>query len=264
MMISPNKGPTNRFLFSFLAPVQPLVYTIVWTRFVYFYLLVTISFALFASTLLHNKVLLFALDGVLFFPIFILHIAQERLSRLFKVASFWGIFKSFLFILVIIVADQTFGSLVVQGPAYHEETVGWILYGEGIIAHPEEFIPLHILGVFRVIMSTVATGGLTTLIFGSRELNVMNYHVATLIGNSHTPIKMIFVAWPIWSLLRGWAYLCLMIGSAHLFLVIIRRRPLNGQLTRNYLLLGLLGSVVDVGLKVAFAPFWREMLQSLL
>ncbi len=244
---------------------SPLFHTLLWTRKLYIYLFCELLVSLMIGILLQNVFLLYALDAILFFPIFAAHIYHWKIARLFQVASFWGIVKSIIFITAILITGDRLDSIVSQGAVYHNDTLIWILTGEGIIAHPEQFIPLHISGVFRVVTSAMGSCGLITLIGGSRELNVMNFHVAQLLQSSHTPIRTLLFGWPIWSLLRGWSYLSLMVASAGMFFVIIRRHPFKWQTLGFYMLIGLMGCTIDVALKVWLAPQWRELLyQSLL
>ncbi len=91
--------------------------------------------------MLQNAFLLYALDAILFFPIFAAHIYYWEIARLFRVASFWGIVKSMVFISCILLIGDNLAPIVSQGPAYHHDTLNWILTGEGIIAHPEQFVP---------------------------------------------------------------------------------------------------------------------------
>ncbi len=233
---------------------------LLWTPYLYGYLVCEIVLALLISVLLRSQVLLFALDAALFFPIFAAHIHRDEIARLFRVASFWGVVKSLTFIAAILLTGDMLDGIVDQGPAYHADTLNWILYNEGTIAHPREFLPLHLLGVWRVVVSTMGSCGLTTLIGGARELNIMNFHVAQLLQMSAHPWRTIWLAWPTWSLLRGWAYLALMVASARTFLVIVRQRPWRWSDIRPYLLWGLAGCAVDAGLKGLFAPLWRVLL----
>ncbi len=121
-------------------------------------------------------------------------------------------------------------------------------------------MPLHIVGIFRVVAGAMGSCGLVTLVGGSRELNIMNFHVAQLLQSSRFPLGILLFGWPIWSLLRGWSYLSLMIGGTGMFFVIIRRHPFRRQTLGLYMLVGLLGCAVDVGLKIWLAPYWRELL----
>ncbi len=233
---------------------------LLWTPYLYGYLAGEIVLALLISVLLRSKILLFALDAVLFFPVFVAHIHRDEIARLFRVASFWGVVKSLVFIAAILLTGDRLDGIVDQGVAYHTDTLNWILYNEGTIANPREFLPLHLIGVWRVIFSTMGSCGLTTLIGGARELNIMNFHVAQLLQMSAHPWQTIWLAWPTWSLLRGWAYLSLMVASARTFFVIIRQRTWRWSDIRPYLLWGLAGCVVDAGLKVWLAPLWRVLL----
>lgn len=231
-----------------------------WTSQLYLYLVSEIALTLLVSIALQNPISLYALDAVFFFPVFAAHIYRQDIARLFRVASFWGIVKSSVFIGAILLSGNAFAPLVDQGMAYHADTLNWILHNEGTIAHPEQFLPLHAMGVWRVIFSSMGSCGLTTLIGGSRELNIMNYHVAQLLQMSRHPWQTLLFAWPIWSLLRGWAYLALMVAAAEGFFVILRRRPWRWAAIRPYALWGLVGCVVNAGLKVWLAPLWRVLL----
>jgi len=233
---------------------------IIWTPYLYLYILFEILFSFFVSVVLHNNILLYALDGILFFPVFAIHIYNWKVARLFRVASFWGIVKSVVFIAGILAFNNSIDGIVDQGLVYHNETLNWITTGEGIIANPEEFIPLHVIGVFRVIINTVGSCGLVTLIGGSRELNVMNFHVAKLIQISTDPFRIILFSWPLWSLIRGWSYLALMVSSAKLFFIIIRRHTISWRPLIFYTLFGLFGAAVDVVFKVYIASQWRILL----
>jgi len=219
--------------------------------------------ALAVSVLLRNSIALFTLDPLLFFPVFALHIARRRILRLFAVASFWGIWRSVLFVSVVWASGDHFDGFVSGAPEYHEDTLGWIQTGEGAIAHPEVFAWSHLAGLGRVSTSAAGSCGLTTLIGGSRELNIMNFHVAKLLQRAQNRRRILLFGWPVWSLLRGWAYLFVIAGTAPLFLDIVKRRRPQPRLAA-YFLVGVALSGADVALKILLAPYWRCLLSEAL
>lgn len=245
-----------------LTSAQAHIVKLLWSDYVYLYLLIEIIFSYLIGLILQNGFLIYTLDGLLFFPIFAVHIYNWRIGRLFRIASFWGIARSFILISSILIFDNRIDHLIDQGLDYHLVTLEWILTGEGLPARPEEFIPLHIIGAFRVIISSLGSCGLITLIAGARELNIMNFHVAKLVQTSSAPLQTLLWGWPIWSLIRGWSYLSLMIGSVGMFFEVLRRSTVKWQQLMPYMLVGLLGAALDTILKVILAPQWRELLKN--
>ena len=229
---------------------------------VYAYVLAEVVLALAVSLLLRSSVALFALDPLLFFPVFAVHLYRRRSARLVALTSLWGIWKSLLFVGLIAMSGNGIDPLVSGAAAYHVDTLNWIVHNEGLIAHPEIFSWLHLEGLCRVTVSAVASSGLTTLVAGSRELNLMNFHVARLLGMARDVWPALGLAWPVWSLLRGWAYLFVMMGTAPLFVCILtRRRPAYRRLA-PWFAAGVALAALDLGLKVLLAPAWRRLILS--
>ncbi len=227
---------------------------------VYVYIWVEVAAALAISVGCRNSIVLVALDPLLFFPVFVFHVYHRRIARLFATASFWGVWKSLLFMAVVCVSGGYLDEFVSGAPEYHADTLDWILTGEGTIAHPEVFAWYHLAGLWRVSSSAAASAGLTTLVGGSRELNIMNYHVAQLLLRAKVRWRIVLFGWPIWSLLRGWAYLFVISATAPLFFDIVKRRQPVWRQLASYGTTGLALAGVDLGLKVALAPLWRLLL----
>ena len=230
------------------------------TPWVYAYVAVEVAAALAASALARSATALVVLDPVLFFPVFAFHLYHRRTARLVALASLWGIWKSALFVAVVWASGDAMGPIVSGGPAYHADTLNWILHGEGTIAHPEVFAWRHLWGLGHVSLTSVASAGLTTLIGGARELNIMNYHVARLLGSAPRPWPVVLFGWPVWSVLRGWAYLFVMLGAGPLFFCIVRRRRPRWRQLAPWLAAGCGLAGVDLGLKILLAPWWRHLL----
>lgn len=232
------------------------------TRWVYAYVLVEVVLALAVSAVFRSSAALWALDPLLFFPVFAFHLYHRRSARLVGLVSLWGIWKSVLFMAFVWSTGDYMDSLISGAAAYHADTLGWITSGEGKIAHPEIFIPEHLWRLWHVALTAVASCGLTTLIGGARELNIMNFHVAKLLQSARDPWTIIFFGWPIWSLLRGWAYLCITMGMGRLFFCIVKRRRPEYRRLCVYLLIGCALAGVDLGLKILLAPSWRKLILS--
>jgi len=230
------------------------------TRWVYAYVLVEVALALAVSAGLRSSTALWVLDPILFFPVFAFHLYHRRWARLVGLVSLWGIWKSVLFMALVCFTGDYMDSLVSGAAAYHANTLAWITTGEGKIAHPEVFLPEHVWHLGHVALTAVASGGLTTLIGGAGELNIMNFHVAKLLQSSHNPWYIIFFGWPIWSLLRGWAYLFVTMGMGQFFFCIVTRRRPEYRRLCVFLLIGCALAGVDLGLKILLAPSWRELI----
>ena len=112
------------------------------SRILYVYLVCEIAAALILSLIAHQPVLLYVLDAVLFFPVFVYHIAGWQIKRLVQVASFWGIMKSLAFISAALLMGDAITPLVDQGPAYHIDTLNWIQTGK--YPPPDELIHIEI------------------------------------------------------------------------------------------------------------------------
>ena len=249
----------DHWVISLKEKAQPLC-TLVWTRYVYLYLFGGIFFSFLAGVFAQKPVILYTLDAVLFFPIFVAHVHEWKIKRLFQTATFWGFFKSVVLIGGVLALGDSLDRLVDRGLVYHREAMQWTLTGEGDMGVPETFIPQHIIGALKVLVSAAASCGLFALIGGSRELNIMNFHVAKLIQKSVHPLYALAFAWPPWSIIRGWAYLALMVGAAKFFLILIRRHAPNWKPVIFYSAFGLLGAAIDVILKASLAPYWRTLL----
>jgi len=203
---------------------------------------------------------LYALDPVLFFPVFVVHLYQRRSARLIGLTSLWGVWRSVLLIVAVAFAGDALDGLVAGGPEYHADTLRWIRFNEGEIAHPEVFTWEHAGGLWRVALSGAGSAGLTTLVAGGRELNLMNYHVAKLFQSADRGWPIACFGWPVWSILRGWAYLFVVMGTGPVFFDIVRRRRPRWRALAPWLAAGCLLAAVDLGLKIALAPAWRHLI----
>jgi len=205
--------------------------------------------------------LLIAFAPLTLWPSFAGAIRADRDGEALRKAILWAILLSAGIILFARLFPAHATANVVRGESYRAEMFGWIESGSGKEGDWRRFLPEHALhfGVFALL--SLLTGGYLGLALGAALLAYMNYFVASAMSASAHPFEVLTAAWFPWSVSRVLAFIA--------FGVILARpllRRLSWPWERRHFVWAVLaasGLILDVLLKIAFAPAFRERLHEL-
>jgi hypothetical protein len=151
--------------------------------------------------------------------------------------------------------------LFVHGDAYRREMFTFLLTGVGAEGNIRQFLPMHALhaGVFCAL--ALATGSLAAMPMGAALMNYMAFYVGALAASAAHPLRAVALAWVPWSLIRIASFVTL--GVVLAGPVLGRLFGFSYSLTaqRRWVGLAAAGLVLDVILKWALAPAWRDLIR---
>ena len=154
------------------------------------------------------------------------------------------------------------GRLFLHGEAYRREMFTFLLTGAGAEGDIRLFLPMHALHAVVFSALALVTGSLAAMPMGAALLNYMAYYVGALAASSAHPLRAVALAWVPWSLIRI---------ASFVTLGVVLAGPVLGRLfgfaytlrdQRRWVTLALAGLAVDVALKWALAPTWRDLIRS--
>ena len=205
--------------------------------------------------------LLIALAPLTLWPSFAGAIRADRDGEALRKAILWAILLSAGVILFARLFPVTAAANVVRGEGYRAEMFGWIESGTGKEADWRRFLPEHALHFGLFALLSAVTGGYLGLALGAALLAYMNYFVASAMSASAHPFEVLTTAWFPWSVSRVLAFIA--------FGVLLARPILKGlrwpyeRRHTFWFVLAAAGLVLDVLLKIAFAPAFQQRLHEL-
>jgi hypothetical protein len=154
------------------------------------------------------------------------------------------------------------GRLFIHGEAYRREMFEYLATGRGAEGDPRMFVPVHLRHVGTFCVLAVATGASLAMALGAGLMNFMAYYAGALGASSAEPWKAMLLAWVPWALIRIASFVTLgvILGGPLLARVIGFEYSLRSN--RSWIALAGAGLVVDILLKWALAPAWREMIRN--
>jgi len=153
------------------------------------------------------------------------------------------------------------GRLFLHGEAYRQEMFTFLLTGAGPEGNIRQFLPTHALHAVVFSALALATGSLAAMPMGAALMNYMAYYAGALAASSAHPLRAVLLAWVPWSLIRI---------ASFVTLGVVLAGPVLGRLIgfdyhlrdqRRWLTLALAGLGLDVLLKWALAPGWRDLIR---
>lgn len=153
------------------------------------------------------------------------------------------------------------GRLFIRGEVYRLEMFEYLRTGYGPEGDVRRFLPMHLAHAAVFCVLAIATGSLLAMPLGALLMNYMAYYAGALGAASADPWLAMFLAWAPWALVRIAAFVTLgvVLGApvlARLFGFKYRLRDRT-----RWIGLAAAGLALDVALKWALAPAWREMLR---
>ena len=154
------------------------------------------------------------------------------------------------------------GRLFLHGETYRREMFEFLLTGYGREGDIRQFLPQHLAHAAVFCVLAFATGGLLALTLGAYLMNYMAYYVGALGAASTQPWKAIPLAWVPWALIRIASFVTLGVILAGPLLGRILGFEYRLRAQRTWIALAAAGLAVDIVLKWALAPLWREMIRA--
>ena len=151
--------------------------------------------------------------------------------------------------------------LFVNGETYRREMFAFLLTGAGAEGNIRVFLPQHALHAVVFTALALATGSLAAMPMGAALMNYMGYYVGTLAASSAHPLRAVVLAWVPWSLVRIASFVTLGVVLAGPVLGRLFGFPYALRDQRRWILLALAGLALDVVLKWALAPGWRDLIR---
>jgi hypothetical protein len=154
-------------------------------------------------------------------------------------------------------------AMVLNGPAYRDEMLGWIRTGEGSEGSLRLFLPQHLLHLALFVVLSLATASAVSIVMGAVLMNYMDFYVASLARAGAPVWAVVVLGWQPWALCRVASFCTLGAVLAEPLLRRLRRTASTG-VVRPYLLAAAAGILADWILKAALAPRWGLWLRALL
>ena len=154
------------------------------------------------------------------------------------------------------------GRVFLRGESYRREMFEFVLTGYGPEGDIRQFLPQHAAhaGVFCAL--ALATGSLLAMPLGALLMNYMGYYVGALGAASAHPWKAMALAWVPWAVIRiaGFVTLGVVLSGPVLGRILRFEYRLGRQ--RRWIAAAAGALLVDIVLKWALAPSWREMIRN--
>jgi hypothetical protein len=154
------------------------------------------------------------------------------------------------------------GRLLLNGETYRRDMFEYLRTGVGPEGDVRRFVPVHLAhaGAFSVL--AIATGSLLAMPLGAALMNYMAYYAGALGAASTNPWLAMALAWVPWSLIRIASFVTLGVVLAGPVLARLLRFEYSLRLQARWIAAAGIGLGLDIVLKWALAPLWREMIRN--
>jgi hypothetical protein len=125
------------------------------------------------------------------------------------------------------VDPEGLAAVLPAGRAYWEESRHWIVTGQNPEYELGSWLPAHALLLAGVTLLTYVSLGLTPLLRGLEQVDMMNYYVGRLVAHSDSPWLAVACGWHPWSVLRGIGCVVLLFEVVSLSFERLTARPLS-------------------------------------
>lgn len=194
------------------------------------------------------------------YVVMVLLLRQGRRGRAVVAMLLWALGLALAGTGFTVAAPERAAAITLNGPEYRDEMFHWIRTGEGAEGDPSRFIPQHAFHITVFVLLSVATGSSLSMLFGTILMNYMSFYVGSLILEAEFLMPIVFLGWPVWSLVRVAAFVTLGVVLAEPLLGRLFARRSGFKDLRFYLLGGAAGLLVDALLKWLLAPLWQVWL----
>ena len=154
------------------------------------------------------------------------------------------------------------GRLFLRGETYRQEMFGYLKTGAGPEGDPRMFIPTHRSHAALFCVLALATAATLAMTLGAVLMNYMSYYVGALGAASANPWQAMMLAWVPWALIRVASFVTLGVVLGGPLLGRLLGFPCHLRAQARWLALAVAGLALDILLKWALAPAWREMIRA--
>jgi hypothetical protein len=225
------------------------------------------SLAFFLSAI----TILFSLLGILFelritlpfllsIPAYIFMLSlliKRRRREAIAIMLLWAIILGAVMTLLSYLFPAQAAASIINGVSYRDEMFLWLKTGIGKEGTPSLFIPDHLIHLGIFILLSLASGSLLSIALGTVMVDYMAFYVGGLLPYSRNFALTFLLGWHFWSLIRILAYIILGVLLSEPLISRIFKYEFHFREVRRYLVFALLFLIVDIVLKILFAPFLR-------
>jgi len=211
-------------------------------------------------------VLLPVLATAIIYPVAAAQLLRGRRGAAALASLFWAAALSASIVHVTGRDPASMERVVFNGPAYRSEMFDYVRSGVGKETDPGRFVPEHLLHLLTFGLLSAASGGLLGLALGAVLVGYMSFYVGSLAAAGGAQATAFLFGWPPWAILRVTAFVLIGLCLAEPLLFAVRRRLGRGPSgapgpRRAWYVCAAVLLVLDVVLKVLFAPAWAAILR---
>ena len=156
-------------------------------------------------------------------------------------------------------------TLILNGPQYRTEMLGWIRTGDGAEGSLSLFLPHQLLQLAIFVALSLATASALSIVMGAVLLNYMSFYVASLAEAGAPAWAIVLLGWQPWTISRMVAFCILGVVLAEpLFFRLFPSGRLKVVGRMPYYVAALTGVVAGWLLQATLAPLWGTWLRALL
>src|SRR5262245_1279187 len=205
------------------------------------------------------------LTAVLVAPLLWASLCTDRQVRGLALVAVVMVSHSALAIFLAAHDPERAGVVFPESDHYWQTTYHWIRSGENPDYELVHWLPAHLIQFAGVVAGSYTSLGVLPLVYGLRQLDVMNYYVGRLVAMSHSPAVTLLAGWHPWSFVRGLGFTLLLFEVSSLSLERFTGRTLATPRRRLFRwVLGLGLCLADGLLKFVIADWLRLVLNGTL
>jgi hypothetical protein len=155
-------------------------------------------------------------------------------------------------------------ALVLNGPEYRDEMLGWIRTGVGREGSPRLFLPQHALHLAAFVLASLTSASFLSITMGAVLMNYMGFYVASLARAGAPAWAVALLGWQPWAIARVTAFTLLGVALAQPLLRHLAPATPPPPPIAPLVRFAAAALVFDVVLKAALAPLWGRWLRALL
>ncbi|MCK4953457.1 hypothetical protein KAS14_06715 [Candidatus Bathyarchaeota archaeon] len=215
-----------------------------------------------------HPLLMLLFSSVPIYPIYLSQFKAQKYRKAMILMVVWAITISFYIILLTMVFPSLASKAVISGSSYQEEMFLWIATGVGREGDPSAFIPEQLINAAVFTTLSLASGGILATLFGAYQMNYMNYYVGVLLSQvlKSTPnnlFTVVLLSWPIYAIIRVAGFVLIGVATTIPLANILFYRKVELKTIIRFLLVGTIFIVADIVVKILVAPFYQDLLQTL-
>lgn len=196
------------------------------------------------------------------FPFMVASLRRGRVSEAVWRMLIWAAALAVCATVISYLDTAAAGRLFLGGERYRREMFEYLATGHGAEGSPRAFVPMHLAHAAIFTALAIGTGAVLAMPLGAMLMNYMAYYAGALGAASIHPLQAMLLAWVPWALIRIAAFVTLGVVLGGPLLGRALRFPYRLRAQTPWIALAAAGLGLDILLKWALAPAWREMIRS--